>query len=153
MGDAGSTMLGFSLAWMSIELSQPPVHAISPVVVLWIFALPIYDLFSSMFRRIQQGRSPFHGDSDHLHHILRRFGFSSRKVAQIVLIAAALAATIGMTAQTIGIPDGPLCLAWLILGATYHLVFGSGWVIKRRSDAREGEVTIAGKYWTIWKQR
>src|SRR5690606_11323058 len=41
MGDAGSTMLGFSLAWISLELSQTPVRAISPVVILWIFATPI----------------------------------------------------------------------------------------------------------------
>src|SRR5688572_4892509 len=32
MGDAGSTMLGFSLAWLSIELSQAPMRVISPVV-------------------------------------------------------------------------------------------------------------------------
>jgi UDP-GlcNAc:undecaprenyl-phosphate/decaprenyl-phosphate GlcNAc-1-phosphate transferase len=153
MGDAGSTMLGFSLAWMSIELSQPPVRAISPVVVLWIFALPIYDLFSSMLRRIQQGRSPFHGDSEHLHHVLRRFGFSSRKVAQIVLIAAALFATAGMTAHMSGVPDGVLCVAWLTMGCVYHVVFGSGMVIRRRLDLRESETTMTGKYWTIWKQR
>src|SRR6185295_9605604 len=48
MGDAGSTMLGFSLAWLSLDLSQGPTRVISPVVALWIFALPIYDLFSSM---------------------------------------------------------------------------------------------------------
>jgi len=153
MGDAGSTMLGFALAWMSIELSQPPVRAVSPIAVLWIFALPIYDLFSSMLRRIQQGRSPFHGDSEHLHHILRRLGFSSRKVAQIVLIAAALMATIGMVAKTAGVPDGLLCLAWLIVGATYHLVFGSGLVIRRRTEVREGDATVAGagKFRTSWK--
>src|SRR5690606_31544505 len=51
MGDAGSTMLGFSLAWLCIELSQEPVRVFSPVVALWIFALPIYDFFSSMVRR------------------------------------------------------------------------------------------------------
>jgi len=38
MGDAGSTMLGFSLAWLSIELSQGPSRVISPIVALWVFA-------------------------------------------------------------------------------------------------------------------
>jgi UDP-GlcNAc:undecaprenyl-phosphate GlcNAc-1-phosphate transferase len=153
MGDAGSTMLGFSLAWMSIELSQPPVRAISPVAVLWIFSLPIYDLFSSMIRRIQHGRSPFRGDSEHLHHLLRRLGFSSRKVAQIVLIGAAVFATVGMTASISGIPDGVLCLAWLGVGAVYHLMFGSGWLIRRRATIRDPNQAVATKYSTIWKQR
>src|SRR5690606_10543151 len=39
MGDAGSTMLGFALAWLSVEMSQEPARAITPVVALWIFAL------------------------------------------------------------------------------------------------------------------
>ena len=88
MGDAGSTMLGFSLAWLSLDLSQGPARVISPVVALWVFALPVYDLFSSMARRVAQGSSPFHGDSEHLHHLLRRFGFSSRQVAHVVLFAS-----------------------------------------------------------------
>lgn len=153
MGDAGSTMLGFSLAWISIELSQAPVRAISPVVILWVFALPIFDLFSSMIRRVSQGFSPFHGDSEHLHHILRRFGLSSRRVAHVVLLAAALFAAVGVGGYLSGLADGWLFAAWSVLGVTYHIVFGSGLVIPRRAVDREDEGMITGKYWTIWKQR
>lgn len=154
MGDAGSTMLGFSLAWLSVELSQEPVRAISPVVALWMFALPLYDLFSSMIRRVSQGFSPFHGDSEHLHHILRRFGFSSREVAQLVLLGSAVFAAIGVGAYLNGVPDGWLFGGWLLLGIVYHVVFGSSMVFVRREVPRGAdEATITGKYWTIWKQR
>lgn len=153
MGDAGSTMLGFSLAWVSIEVSQEPVRAISPVVILWIFALPIYDLFSSMVRRVSQGKSPFHADSEHLHHILRRFGYSSRRVAQIVLLTATLFAAIGVAGHLNAIADGWLFLGWMTLGITYHVVFGSGLVIRRRQEPREDQAAVSGKYRTIWKQR
>ena len=154
MGDAGSTMLGFSLAWISLELSQAPVRAISPVVILWIFALPIFDLFSSMIRRMSQGYSPFHGDSEHLHHVLRRAGFSSRRVAQIVLAASALLAALGVGGFLAHVADGILFLAWLAAGVVYHVVFGSGLVIKRRSAPRaEDDPSVTGKYWTLWKQR
>ncbi len=154
MGDAGSTMLGFSLAWLSVEISQEPVRAISPVVILWVFALPIYDLFSSMIRRVSQGQSPFHADSEHLHHILRRFGYSSRRVAQIVLLSATLCASVGVAGYLNGIADGWLFLVWMLLGIAYHLVFGSGLIIQRREEPREeGETSVTGKYWTIWKQR
>lgn len=153
MGDAGSTMLGFSLAWISIEVSQEPVRAISPVVILWIFALPIYDLFSSMIRRVSQGQSPFHGDSEHLHHVLKRFGYSSRKVAQLVLLCAGMFAGIGVGGYMSGIADGWLFVSWLAVGTIYHIVFGSGLVIKRRAEPREDEGMITGKYWSLWKQR
>lgn len=152
MGDAGSTMIGFSLAWLSIQISQEPVRAISPVIILWVFALPIYDLFSSMIRRVSLGKSPFHADSEHLHHILKRFGYSSRRVAQIVLLAATLFAAVGVGGYLAGLADGWLFLAWMLLGIAYHVVFGSGWVIKRRHEER-ADTTTTGKYETLWKQR
>lgn len=125
MGDAGSTMLGFSLAWISVELSQGESRAISPVVILWIFTLPLFDLFSSMIRRVWRRQSPFHGDSEHLHHTLKRRGLSSRRVAQVVLAAAAIAAGIGVAGYWVGLPDGCLFLCWLVAGCIYHYAFGT----------------------------
>lgn len=153
MGDAGSTMLGFSLAWISIELSQEPVRAFSPVVALWIFALPIYDFFSSMVRRVLQGKSPFHGDSEHLHHILRRLGLRSRQVAQAILFGSAVFAGIGVAAYTWGVPEGFLFFAWLMLGVAYFVVFASGRVIRRREEPREEEGSPTGVHPTLWRQR
>lgn len=153
MGDAGSTMLGFSLAWLSLDLSQGPARVISPVVALWVFALPLYDLFSSMARRVTQGASPFHGDSEHLHHLLRRFGFSSRQVAQVVLLASSAFGMIGVGAYLAGVADGFLFTGWAVLGIGYHIIFGSGLVIARREADRLGDGTVTGKYWTLWKQR
>jgi UDP-GlcNAc:undecaprenyl-phosphate/decaprenyl-phosphate GlcNAc-1-phosphate transferase len=153
MGDAGSTMLGFSLAWLSLDLSQGPARVISPVVTLWMFALPLYDLFSSMVRRVSQGSSPFHGDSEHLHHLLRRFGFSSRQVAQIVLLASSAFGMIGVGAYVADVSDGWLFTGWLVLGIGYHIIFGSGLVIPRREPPREVDGSVTGKYWTLWKQR
>ena len=124
----------------------------SPVVILWVFALPIFDLFSSMIRRVSQGQSPFHGDSDHLHHIIKRFGYSSRKVAQMVLLGSAIFAAIGVGGYMNGLADGWLFVLWLVVGSVYHIVFGSGLVIKRRAIPRD-ETEITGKYGSLWKQR
>ena len=150
MGDAGSTMLGFSLAWLSLDLSQGPARVMSPVVALWIFALPIYDLFSSMVRRVAQGSSPFHGDSEHLHHLLRRVGCSSCQVAQVVLVASSVFGFIGVGAYLLGIPDGWLFLGWSVLGVGYHIIFGSGLLIPRRESPAADEGSVSG---TLWKQR
>ena len=153
MGDAGSTMLGFSLAWLCIELSQEPVRVFSPVVTLWIFGLPIYDFFSSMVRRVLMGKSPFHGDSEHLHHVLRRLGLRSRQVALVILLGAAILAGIGVGGYASGVSDGFLFLAWAFLGLVYFVVFASGKVIRRREEPREQDLSPTGTHPSLWRQR
>lgn len=151
MGDAGSTMLGFALAWVSVDLSQGTDRAITPMVVLWIFALPVFDLFSSMLRRVKAGRSPFHADSEHLHHILKRLGLTSRRVAQVILLASTTLAAFGVGGYLLGLSDGVLFVTWILGFATYHVVFGSGLVIKRRSESR-ADLSDTGSF-QIWRQR
>lgn len=153
MGDAGSTMLGFALAWVSIDLSQGASRAISPVVVLWIFALPVFDLFSNMLRRVRAELSPFHADSEHLHHILKRYGLNSRRVAQVILSCSALLAGIGVGAHLLGVDDGVLLTCWLLALATYYFVFGSNLVIKRRAEPRNDQVDSDTGTFEIWRQR
>jgi UDP-GlcNAc:undecaprenyl-phosphate GlcNAc-1-phosphate transferase len=165
MGDAGSTMLGFSLAWLSVGLSQGEGRVISPIAVLWIFALPLFDFFSSMVRRVLDGRSPFHGDSEHLHHVLRRSGLSSRRVAQIILLGASILAGIGVGGYLTGVTEGTLFVAWLVAGVTYHMIFGSGLLVRRRVVPREPQPqtmaaaavedtgNTSGVYPTLWRQR
>ena len=149
MGDAGSTMLGFLLAWLAIDLSQRAQPVFSPVVTLWIFALPIYDLFSSMVRRMMNGLSPFHGDSDHLHHVLRRSGLNSRKVAQVVLMGAAITSGIGVGGYQSGISDGWLFVLWLTFGVVYHVVFGSGLVVGKRRTPQPDPGIVPSAYGSL----
>lgn len=154
MGDAGSTMLGFLLAWLCLDLSQRSEPVFSPVVTLWIFALPVYDLFSSMVRRVWNGLSPFHGDSDHLHHVLRRSGLSSRKVAQVVLLVAAITSAIGIGGYRAGFADGWLFVSWLTVGVIYHIVFGSGLLVgRRKSDAVQSDGIFANVYGALRQRR
>jgi UDP-GlcNAc:undecaprenyl-phosphate GlcNAc-1-phosphate transferase len=154
MGDAGSTMLGFALAWLSVDLSQGPERVISPMVALWVFGLPIFDFFSNMIRRVRAGRSPFHADAEHLHHILRRHGFSARRVAQIILLAAAVFGAVGVGGHFVGVSDGVLLVAWLATYIGYFCLFGSGLVIKRRSYERiEDEDHASTGSFSMWRQR
>jgi UDP-GlcNAc:undecaprenyl-phosphate/decaprenyl-phosphate GlcNAc-1-phosphate transferase len=125
MGDAGSTVLGFCLAWLSIELSQGQDKAFAPVCVLWIFALPIYDLLSSIVRRIAAGRSPLAADNGHLHHLLYRYFGNCAAVAYVIVAAAALLGCLGVYGHSSGVSDGVLFAGWLALGALYHLVFAT----------------------------
>lgn len=95
MGDAGSMLLGFLLAWSLIYLSHENVGRIAPVHVLWCVALPVMDTFAVMYRRFRKGRSPFKPDRQHLHHLLLDAGFSPRGVLLIIVVASSFLAAFG----------------------------------------------------------
>jgi UDP-GlcNAc:undecaprenyl-phosphate GlcNAc-1-phosphate transferase len=102
MGDGGSLVVGFLLAFCSlrltyVELAPGEVGAgawwavFTPVVVL---AIPLYDLASVTVIRLAQGRSPFVGDTQHFSHRLVRRGLG-RPAAVVVIWALSLATGIG----------------------------------------------------------
>lgn len=95
MGDAGSTLLGFMIAWCLIELSQRPAVVLAPVDVLWCVAFPVIETLTVMYRRMANGRSPFAADRRHLHHRLLDAGFSSRQVLVLLVLASAALAMAG----------------------------------------------------------
>jgi len=81
LGDAGSTLLGFVIAWTAVRLSQNPEHPVSPVLGPWTIALPLIDCCSLILRRWRQGRSPFSADREHLHHLLLDAGYTPTAIA------------------------------------------------------------------------
>lgn len=76
MGDTGSQFLGFVLGVMVILLTQKVNTALSPVLPLFIFGVPVIDTVTVMIKRIMAGNSPFAPDKNHLHHRLLACGFS-----------------------------------------------------------------------------
>lgn len=89
MGDSGTMFIGFSIAVMSIMLTQGE-GKISPMVPVIILAVPIYDTLRVFFIRIINKRSPFLGDKTHLHHLMMRSGIRQDRVVKIVWILSAL---------------------------------------------------------------
>jgi UDP-GlcNAc:undecaprenyl-phosphate GlcNAc-1-phosphate transferase len=105
MGDSGSTLLGFSVAWLCIQVSQTPSNGVAPVTTLWIVAFPLYELIWSTVRRIVRGVSPFKADSDHFHHLLLRAGFGVRGAFAVSVSLASLLALFGILAERFDLPD------------------------------------------------
>lgn len=131
MGDAGSTLLGFMVAWMGLKLAHGPAPAISPVTALWLAALPIFDLFISFGRRIAKGQNPLHPDSEHMHHILFRAGFSVRQVASIMTAMAFTVAMTGVLAHQAGVADGVLLIGLIVIGAIQLWTVRRAWKLAR----------------------
>ncbi len=122
MGDAGSTVIGFTIFWAMLGISQGGEALISPVAGLWFASIPIYDTLTCFVRRIAAGKSPFTPGRDHFHHTLRRGGFGVRQKLAILGGLQATYALIGGLGYKFGVPDVALFTAWSVLGLTQRLV-------------------------------
>jgi len=127
MGDAGSMFLGLILAWFLIDLTQGKDAAMSPVVALWFFALPLYDTVSVMAKRMTKGDSPFQADRNHLHHVLLAHGFTTLQTTAILHTASLLLGSIGLALDFAAVPN--YIMFWLLAGifAGYCLVMNRAW--------------------------
>lgn len=139
LGDTGSLSLGLLVAWLAISLSQGQQRALSPAVALWLFALPLMDCVSIMLRRLSKGRSPFHADRQHLHHVLLLAGYSPAKAVAIILALAIGLALIGIGGHFSKVPEAILFWAFIGLFGLYHYAVKHAWrfmkVMHRIHDA------------------
>jgi UDP-GlcNAc:undecaprenyl-phosphate GlcNAc-1-phosphate transferase len=131
MGDAGSMLLGFLLAWYFISMSQGENRVLSPVTALWFFALPLFDTVGIMLRRVIHGRSPFSPDREHLHHILLRAGLSVRTTVALMMLMSTALAMIGLLGENYGVNEGILFWSFLTLFAFYFFVMMHAWKAMR----------------------
>jgi len=121
MGDAGSTLLGFLLAGLSLKLVQPTDMNLDPMVVLWTMPIPIFELFSSTARRIARGISPTEADTGHFHHLLISSGLSVRAICGLYFLVSIAGAGFGLWGFHMEIP-GP------VMFVAFCLAFGA-WML------------------------
>jgi UDP-GlcNAc:undecaprenyl-phosphate GlcNAc-1-phosphate transferase len=133
MGDAGSLMLGASIAFFAAVLSAGPEKSAPLPALLWFFAVPVFDTVIVIVRRLAIGCSPLSGDRRHLHHFLLRAGLSPQCATGIVIAACLALGAAGLIGWRLGVPD-QLLLLGLIAPFTLHTyVVLHGWkVIERR---------------------
>ncbi|MBR7034060.1 MAG: undecaprenyl/decaprenyl-phosphate alpha-N-acetylglucosaminyl 1-phosphate transferase [Clostridia bacterium] len=84
MGDTGSLFLGYTLSVISILGTFKMHAAISVLVPLFIFAVPLTDTAFAFIRRILSGKSPFAPDRGHFHHRLVDMGFTQKETVKIL---------------------------------------------------------------------
>jgi len=117
LGDAGSTLIGFTIAFLMISLSQGPHPLSAPVTMLWLGWVPIMDMLWAITRRIISGRPIFQPDREHLHHILKRMGLNDIGVFFAMLSVNGFTGYVGLTLNQIHCPDSLSFVLWLLLGA------------------------------------
>ena len=91
MGDAGSLVVGFFVALLTVRTtyyhqaqSGPWYPVFMPLLVM---AVPLYDFISVTLLRISQGKSPFIGDTQHFSHRLQRRGLTDTQTVLTLYLA------------------------------------------------------------------
>ena len=84
MGDTGSLLVGFLLAALGIRFFSLPLDQLAEAgvshgftAVAGLLFLPVFDVARVFIIRMLKGKSPFHGDRRHLHHVLVKNGLGA----------------------------------------------------------------------------
>ena len=91
MGDSGSLFLGLILSinlirYFKIQGDDADAYFFyTPITVLTLFIVPIFDSVHVFFKRVLMRKSPFLPDRNHIHHTYLKLGLSHR-MASLVLI-------------------------------------------------------------------
>jgi UDP-GlcNAc:undecaprenyl-phosphate GlcNAc-1-phosphate transferase len=70
LGDHGSNLVGFLVAWAAIYASQNTMYDIKPITMIWFVLIPLLDCIGLIFSRSMKGKSWANPGRDHIHHKL-----------------------------------------------------------------------------------
>jgi UDP-GlcNAc:undecaprenyl-phosphate GlcNAc-1-phosphate transferase len=80
MGDCGSQFLGFTLALLTLMKDNHDRGSLPLFYAAALFAIPILDTTSAVWRRIRDGRKIYEPDKWHIHHKLMKLGLDVRGI-------------------------------------------------------------------------
>ena len=127
MGDAGSMLLGYCLATMSligISSTKSTVLFVSVIPII-ILALPIFDTSFAIIRRVANHKPIMVGDKGHLHHRIMALGIGQRRAVialyciSAIMGVAGILWTMRMRVQGLILAMIGLTLIWVFLGVDH----------------------------------
>lgn len=101
MGDSGAYFLGYLFAVISVLFPIKSYTAIAMFVPLLALALPIFETFFSLLRRLLSKKPFYHPDKRHLHNLLLHSGLSQKTTVWIFYLLSIIFSflAIGVLAQ------------------------------------------------------
>lgn len=132
MGDAGSLMLGFSVAWAAFYLTK---KGMPEILMLWLMAVPVFDATVVAIRRMLKGKNPMRGDRTHLHHLLEFLGLCVPSTVGVVMVMVALFSAVGIFFWVSKIDVFTQLLLWCCSGLIYFVTSVILWKKTGAADA------------------
>jgi len=144
MGDTGSNFLGFILATLSIQGLFKFYAVVSFAVPFLILGLPLFDMVSSIIRRVAKGQSPTTPDRGHIHHKLIDMGLSQKQAVAVLYGITCILGITGVILASSGAGKAILLLLAVILvcGIGFHIL-GRG--VKHTKAESEEEIPREGE--------
>lgn len=134
MGDSGSMLLGFLLAFQAVGflsyntiIDNPVTNIKAPILAMSILSYPLLDTLRVFAIRIKQKRSPFTADRNHIHHRLLDLGLTHKK-ATLVITTLNLAVIV----LAFLIRDLYINVQLYIMVLAVPLLYISPWYVKRK---------------------
>ena len=118
MGDTGSLVVGFVIAFLAVLLTQTPKSGVAPIVPVLILGIPIMDTLRVMGRRIFHKKSPFSPDRTHLHHNFLDLGLKHRYTVILIYGLSIFWATFALLARNW--QDWHLLLSFMLLMTLFY---------------------------------
>ncbi|WP_061007834.1 UDP-N-acetylglucosamine--undecaprenyl-phosphate N-acetylglucosaminephosphotransferase [Vibrio sp. CUB2] len=145
MGDAGSMMIGFTVIWLLLGVSQTEQTEplMRPVTALWLIALPLMDMAAIMIRRVRRGNSPFKPDREHLHHIFQRLGLGPRQTLVAICTIALAFASFGIYGESSNLPEVVMFALFIGCFVGYATTLAYVWRITSYLRSKFGKSTQA----------
>jgi UDP-N-acetylmuramyl pentapeptide phosphotransferase/UDP-N-acetylglucosamine-1-phosphate transferase len=110
LGDTGSLLVGLIISFLAVQLAKNPINLelngnkinVGVFIFSCIF-VPVFDTIRVFFIRIIRGKSPFHPDLNHMHHLLLNIGFKHAQVTCILGLFALAMIFVSYFFQSYGI--------------------------------------------------
>ncbi len=131
LGDSGTLLLGFVLAWGFIRLGSGPDRAFMPMTAVWLFAVPLLDTSTLIWSRWREGRSAVSADQHHLHHALLRAGFTVGQTWWMISLFALGLAGIGVLFEFSGLPGYLSFYTFIALAFVYYSYIKHSWASRQ----------------------
>ena len=138
MGDTGSMLVGLICVILVMKLIK--IHSILPwnhafafqqvvVVALGVLMLPIFDMTRVFTLRLIKGKSPFHPDKTHIHHLLIALGLSHMKATSLLLLTNILFIGLALVLQKY---MRTIFAVSILFGVAMILSFWLHWLVKKK---------------------
>ena len=124
LGDHGSNLIGFWVAWLAIGPSQNPLREIEAMSMVWFVAIPLLDCLGLIFSRLSRGLSWSTPGRDHIHHKLQNITGSSSKTLIGLLTLGSLVAGVGIIIEKTYLSPEFSFMLFIIFALLFY--FGSG---------------------------
>ena len=122
LGDHGSNMIGFWVAWSAIYASQTEIYKIDPMTMIWFVAIPLLDCIGLIVSRRNRGISWSTPGRDHIHHKLMN-RFSPEGTLFIIILICISLSSFALIVEKFGTSYASLAFFFIFAAVYYFFAY------------------------------